>query len=421
MQPRSRNVVIVAEAPETLTMVCGISLLERLLRTLQRLGVRDVAIRSATSDHILEHLSRPSWARAEITVTLEARESRAFTARDIAGPSLVLSTGYYDHRLLAPLLEVARTTFLIDSAPPAALHPLLLRETRESIGYLCRAAFVGAQWLDGAAADEPLWDQLTAAAEQNRISVLDAAAVSPYVAGMRRSIRPVWLPAPAHQHLRAAEHLLLDAAQNGTLDLPAIVHGPIETAIIARLCRTSITPNQITVFNGFVSVAVAVLFASGHLAAGTVLALIVGVLDGLDGKQARVKVETTPLGQYEHLLDYALELSWWAALAYHFTVSRQLPAAALLLALLVTTDLIDRAVKRRIKHLTGRNMDDVAPFERFVRLIGGRRNIYVWIFAAGLVLGIPYQGFGGLCWWGAVTASVHLVRAGFIAKRCRQA
>ena len=72
-----------------------------------------------------------------------------------------------------------------------------------------------------------------------------------------------------------------------------------------------------------------ILFASGHLWWGRVLALLVGVLDGVDGKLARTKFETTESGKSEHSLDYLIELSWWTALAYHFHESG-LPAPRLL-------------------------------------------------------------------------------------------
>jgi phosphatidylglycerophosphate synthase len=246
------------------------------------------------------------------------------------------------------------------------------------------------------------------AAERHEIALLDTAEQPSYVMSMRRAIRPIWFPPPSHANIPLAERLVLDTAQNGTLDLPAMMHAPIETWIIARLCRTSVTPNQITLFTAIVSASVAALFATAHLAAGTILALIVGVLDGLDGKQARVKVETTPLGQREHALDYALELSWWIALAFCFGAYRSL-------ALLIASDLIDRFAKKRAKQHTGRNLDDVAPIDRFVRLIGGRRNIYVWIFGAGLLLHAADKAFVALCGWGAVTAAIHVSRAVWIS------
>jgi hypothetical protein len=42
------------------------------------------------------------------------------------------------------------------------------------------------------------------------------------------------------------------------------------------------------------------------------------VLDGLDGKQARLKVETNRTDKIEHWFDAVFEMSWWIALAWHF-------------------------------------------------------------------------------------------------------
>ena len=37
----------------------------------------------------------------------------------------------------------------------------------------------------------------------------------------------------------------------------------------------------------------------------------------------------------------------------------------------------------------GRTIDEIGHFNRIVRLVGGRRNIYVWMFALGILFGIP--------------------------------
>ena len=334
--------------------------------------------------------------------------------------TLIIQAGtYHDARLLEALLAQERTTVLLDSKPPPTLLPLLEARRRHSKGWMCEAALVERRWLAVQQKDAPVFPALFKAAASGAIAEIDVNEQPAYVVEMRRNLRPLWFPAPRQTQLRMAERLLLDAAQNGTLDFPAKIHGPIETWIVARLCRTSITPNQITLFTGIVSVAVAVLFASGDLIAGTLLALVVGVLDGLDGKQARVKVETTAVGRKEHVLDYMLELTWWTALGHHFASSSQVPHAYAWLSLLVSSDLMDRAAKKNAKQNTGRNLDDVAPIDRFVRLIGGRRNIYIWMLGAGLPLRAADKAFVALCCWGAVTAAVHVLRAWSIGRQRR--
>jgi phosphatidylglycerophosphate synthase len=137
---------------------------------------------------------------------------------------------------------------------------------------------------------------------------------------------------------------------------------------------------------------------------------VIEVLDGVDGKLARTKVETTTAGEWEHLTDYFIELSWWSALAFYFRHAG-LSSAFGLLGLYVGSDLLDRLAKRAVKKKVGRNLDDVSNFDRFVRCIGARRNINVWILIAALALGDAASGFVLVCWWGAATVAAHIVRA----------
>ncbi|HMJ06570.1 MAG TPA: hypothetical protein VK474_09980, partial [Chthoniobacterales bacterium] len=64
------RVVILADAPVALIELCGISLLERLLRTLQRVGVGEVIVTSKTPDAIEAAVRRDSPPRSEIVVTV---------------------------------------------------------------------------------------------------------------------------------------------------------------------------------------------------------------------------------------------------------------------------------------------------------------------------------------------------------------
>lgn len=421
MGPSRRRIVLLADAPNALVEVCGISLLERLLRTLQRLGFRDATILSRTPESIAARLAEPSWARAELSLTIQSRGSGALTPRQVlatcfptgddAGSLLIIPADMYcDGRLLSALSKQKAPALLIDSAPPVFLRPLLEGAARDRQIWRCGPVFISRGWLSAGEMDAPLLDW-------KNLALLDAAKQPSYLTEMRREIRPLWFPAPAPPHRRLAERLVLDAAQNGTLDLPAIVHAPIETWIISHLCKMPVSPTQITLFTALISASVTLLFLTGNLWAGALLALTVGVLDGLDGKQARVKVETTELGKWEHNLDFLLELSWWTALAYHLSTARQQPHAFGLLALLVGSDLLDRLAKKLVKGRAGRHLDDVSPIDRRVRLIGGRRNIYVWILAGGLALGAVEKAFVVLCWWGGATAAIHGLRAAWILRR----
>src|SRR5438094_6794896 len=227
---------------------------------------------------------------------------------------------------------------------------------------------------------------------------------------MRRHVRPLCFPA-LEQNRRVAERAILDAAQKGTLDLPAYFHAPIETGIISLLCKTRITPNQITITGFIAGCSATAAFALGRVGLGILAALIFGIVDGLDGKQARVKIEMTEHGKWEHHLDYVIENSWWLAIAFHLWRSGQFPNVFYFFALLVGSHLLDEFAKRRVKIAKGRLLDDVAPLDRAFRLIAARRNVYVWMLACGFLLGAFPQSYAIICGWAAFSAAIHLVRS----------
>lgn len=407
--PRPRLIVL-ADAPDALAELGGVSLLERTLRVVQRLGFREVIILSGTAEAIRDHLTPPSWARAQVSWNIRRIAGKAPAIAEIfedfadtTERTLFISANLYcDARLLKTMSERTVTTLLLDSSLPSQCAFLCNRLERNPRGFLGPAALVDRSWI---LQQDPATELMSGLAfAGDNVAVLDAAAEPTYLVNLRKDVRPVFFPAPTAETRAQAERIVQDAAQNGALDFPGLVHAPIETWLVSQMSRTAITPNQITFVTMLIGLVVTVLYATGNLWSGTVLALVVGVLDGVDGKLARTKVETTELGSWEHSLDYLLELSWWSVLAYHF---RAYPP----LLLLVFSDFVDRLAKRSVKSNLGRNLDDVSPLDRFVRFIGGRRNIYIWFFAAGLVMDAPRNAFTFFCWWGAGTAAMHLFRA----------
>src|SRR5439155_22840213 len=92
-----------------------------------------------------------------------------------------------------------------------------------------------------------------------------------------------------------------------------------------------------------------------------------------------------------------------------FSGFRNCHAPSVLLLLLVAEG-IDGFAKGSVNFTIGKLIDELKAFERFVRLVGGRRNIHVWILALGLILSTVAGAFKLIAWWEAVTAAVHLAR-----------
>ena len=319
---------------------------------------------------------------------------------------------YCDARLLAALGARDSSTALVDSNPPEFARNLIRNP--------CGPALITRNFLSALSPDTPFLNELTKKIDHAKIDIVDAAKEDDYIVSMRRHVRPLCFPAPRAQDRGLAERIILDAAQNGTLDFPAYVHAPIETAIVSRLCRTRITPNQITIAGLVIGFSATAAFAIGRVGLGILAALIFGVVDGLDGKLSRVKVETTKRGEWEHHVDTFVENSWWAAIAFHLWQVGQLPSAFYFLALLIGSHVLNGFAKRRARAATGRLLDDVGPFDRAFRLIAARRNIYIWVLAFGFLLDALPQTYVFICGWAALTAVVHLLRSVWICNASRR-
>jgi phosphatidylglycerophosphate synthase len=401
--------IIIADAPEALTELCGVNLLERLLRILQRLGFRSAIVFSSTPEIIGAELAKRSWARQQITTQLVPTAAKPVTAHWVLEQGqtarflIVPANVYCDRRLLAALSARNSPTVLVDSNPPQFVQHLIQNPSGP--------ALVTRDFLLACSNCAPVVEELKQKIDAREIDTVDAAKVDDYIVSMRRHVRPLCFSAARAQEHRLAERIILDAAQNGTLDWPAYIHAPIETAIISLLCKTRITPNQITIGGFVIGCSATAAFALGRVGLGVIAALIFGIVDGLDGKQARVKIETTERGKWEHYLDYFIENSWWAAIAFQLWRSGQFPNAFYFFALIVGSRLLHEFAKRPVTMAKGRLLDDVAPFDRAFRLIAARRNVYVWILACGFLLNAFPQSYAVICGWAVVSAAVHLMRS----------
>ena len=413
--------LIVADLPEALTELCGISLWERMRRIALQLGFHEAVILSNSVKAVTTHFANESWRRADLSLTFRERTGAKVMIGDIVdclpalkvasdGRILVAFAGFYcDERLLRSLAGAQTSSVLIDSDPPSIIAPLLENSDTHSSRFLC-AALVSREWLSRKNRADTIAEEITSDAMAGRIARVDAARQESYVGGMRRSVRPVFFPAPSVEQRPLAERLLRDATQKGVLDFPAFVHAPIETWLVSHLCRTTITPNQITFGTAVLGLGVTLLYACGYLWAGVLLALVIGVLDGTDGKLARLKTQTTKLGKKEHDLDYLVETSWWMALAYHFHSTGQIRYAYVIFFAFFAFHVLERVAKKAVQRRIGRNLDDFAPFDRLVRIVAGRRNIYTWLFTFFLIIGAPATGFVWLCFWGVASAVIHIFR-----------
>src|SRR5207247_4145086 len=211
--------ILIADAPGALTELCGVNLLERLLRILQRLGFRSAIVFSTTPEIIGPELAKRSWAREKIIVHLVSGANGPLTAQLLLEQSLserfliVPANIYCDARLLAALCAKDSSTALVDSNPPEFARSLMRNP--------CGPTLVMKDFLSAFSLTAPFFDELKDKIKNRKIDIVDAAAADDYIISMRRRVRPVCFPAPPEQNRRLAERIILDSAQKGALALPA--------------------------------------------------------------------------------------------------------------------------------------------------------------------------------------------------------
>ena len=239
---------------------------------------------------------------------------------------------------------------------------------------------------------------------------IDVAALDPYVPELRGTFPAYVAPVRTDAERAAGWQLLLDAVQKQTLDLPGqYFDTPFENALVRRLAPTNVTPNQITAATTVIAGITGVLFLHGWLKLGVVVALLVGILDGVDGKLARIKLATSPMGALEHVTDFFYENFWYLSIASHLAVGSGLRLwhAGVLL---VAADFVDNLVYLGVRMRTGRMLDELTSFDRRFRAVAGRRNVYVMIFALGFFGGHAVAAFSVATCWAVVSVAVHSAR-----------
>jgi CDP-diacylglycerol--glycerol-3-phosphate 3-phosphatidyltransferase len=89
------------------------------------------------------------------------------------------------------------------------------------------------------------------------------------------------------------------------------------------LNRFGFHPNTISIIGLFGNFVTAVILAIGHMTIGGFLALVMGLLDVVDGTMARLRGESTKFGAFlDSVIDRYSELSIFLGLSYYFAIQQ---------------------------------------------------------------------------------------------------
>ena len=426
--------------PRSERRLFGLTLFERNLRLLRHAGIRRVLVVTPPgreAERILRtrtdceemHLDGVGVAgsgslAADLSAMRGARER-------LDGAFLQLRADFvYDRRALDAVLHSRPNTFLVGSRSP---FPSRRSEREDSLRPgSAHVEFLGLNHVEASLVDRlkpgggfeqpaDLGAILERSGVASEVHYLSQDEIPPYLMSLRRSIPVDCFSIESEADSRAGRALMLNLTQKGVLDFPAEYLHPVpENWIVGRMIDTPITPNQVTVFNILLAFTAVWLFWQGAFLAGALLALAVGVLDGVDGKLARLKLLYSRFGsRIDHVCDLAYEPLWYLAIGAALSASdHRLPLELSLW--IVGFFSVDRLATGLFRRFARKELFDQGGLDRLVRRIGTRRNTNVLILSVGAVL----DGMPGALWailaLTVLTACFHVVRALQLGAKARR-
>ena len=232
-------------------------------------------------------------------------------------------------------------------------------------------------------------------------------------AQLRRSEPPLLEPISESNRERL-EATLYGNAYKGITDLVTKWLWPRPAMHGVRLCaRLGLSPNMVTGFGLALMLATSVLFLNGYYVWGLLLGWLMTYLDTVDGKLARVTVQSSRIG---HALDHGMDAihppfwyAFWGLSLAHVDSGFGLELADYL-GLVIGGYVAGRVAEGAFERLLACPLFAWRPFDAYFRLITARRNPCLILLSLGMLCQRPDWGFMAVAWWTALSSAVLALR-----------
>lgn len=245
------------------------------------------------------------------------------------------------------------------------------------------------------------------------LRTINTAALCHFDANLRRAEAPLLEPVCAGQQGNL-EALLYGNAYKGITDLVTKWLWPTPARWAVRWCaERGVRPNAVTAFGLLLVLGAGVAFSQGHYLLGLAMGWLMTWLDTVDGKLARVTVQSSRLG---HLLDHGVDLIhppfWyllWGVSLLNFQPVLGLDLTAIN-GLIIAGYVGGRVIEGIFEQLLGCSVFAWRPFDAWFRLVTARRNPALILLTASVMVGRPDFGLVAVALWTAFSTLVLLVR-----------
>lgn len=236
--------------------------------------------------------------------------------------------------------------------------------------------------------------------------------ISVYKPDMRRDLPLYIYSFRDYKDFKAAKKFLIKRTQKGTLDLIAwYFNRHFENAFVYLFADTRITANHISILVNILGYSVLLLFLTQNWWIGLILLFFVNILDGVDGKLARLRNKQSKVGHIEHSFDQLYEQAIYIGLGLgSYFVLGHLYVIFILIVMLLA-DSFNRHCSMQYKEVMKIALADSSRFDQLFRRFDGRRNIYtIHILIFGILGHFEYIIFS-ICIHAIITSIIYSIQA----------
>lgn len=255
------------------------------------------------------------------------------------------------------------------------------------------------------------------AAQPDGLRVITAADLgASYWAALRKREEPYAMLVQPDRVARIEWRMFM-GTYKGATDLVTKWLWPRPAFHATKLCaRLGITPNQVTFASLLLVIAAFIWFWQGAWWPGLAAAWGMTFLDTVDGKLARITMQSSKWGNaFDHGIDLVHPPFWYWAWAVGLQGSAHAvddAALLLMLAVIVGGYVLQRAVEGIAIWRLGLEIHIWRRVDTWFRLVTARRNPNLLLLTLLTAVGRPDLGLAAVAVWTAVCLALHLVQLG---------
>jgi len=229
-----------------------------------------------------------------------------------------------------------------------------------------------------------------------------------------RSAQTPFLELVSEERKPELENRLYGNAYKGITDLVTKFWWPRPAKKAVHLAANlRMSPNLVTTIGLVLVLAACYLFLNGQYFAGLLAGWLMTFLDTVDGKLARVTVQSSKFGHlYDHLIDLIHPPFWYIYWGMSLTGLESVLGfdQGQMYWLIIIAYVLGRFVEGVFSLLGDCTIFTWKPFDAWFRLVTARRNPCLIILTSCAVIGRPDWGFIAVTFWSVLTTAVMIFR-----------